>query len=300
MKSRIVSCIVTTFAIVLIIVMALAMLMPIADADIIRIASIDDSYIGKEVTVCGSVVTTSSNIKTSSILIHEPGETSILTVDDGSGTILVSSNPKLFKFHEGERILVTGIYAGGNIIHADSLSSYTARGCKEVTINELEESPEYYYGASVRIKGNVTRIELTSEKTLLAIDDHTGTMDVEYGAEIGDIKIDDEVVVEGKFYRNKIYASTITVERPEQEQELNQTVPNQSVTPAPTPTLEPEPRPAITPSPSPSPPTETPVPMPTKPGKLFYPILITVTMIIFGIFILYKIDEWFKMRRYSK
>lgn len=61
----------------------------------------------------------------------------------------------------------------------------------------------------MRIKGDIIGIELTSGETELEIDDHTGTMDVEYGAEIEDIKMGDEVVVEGKFYWNKIYAFAV-------------------------------------------------------------------------------------------
>ena len=90
-----------------------------------------------------------------------------------------------------------------------SIGSY-----KDVTIKELVDFPEYYYADSVRIKGNVSQIEITSGKTELVIDDNTGTINVEYCAEIGDIKKGDGVIVEGKFYWNKIYAFAVKAEMP--------------------------------------------------------------------------------------
>jgi cytochrome c-type biogenesis protein CcmE len=229
MKTRFPLSIVTTIfaiALIMIIAMPVLMLMPVVAADIIPISSIikDDTHIGKEVTVSGVVVTISSNIDPASILIHEPGDTSILMIDDGSGRMLVSSDPRLFKFHEGERITVMGLYAGENLIYADRLSKNIERGYKDITIAELDKCPVCYYDASVRIEGKVARMEFSSEKTDFTIDDDAGTMDVEYRGELVNIRINDDVVVEGKFYRSKIYAFTVMLI-------TNQTVSNQSITP---------------------------------------------------------------------
>lgn len=295
MKSRFVLSIGTILAIVVIVI--IAMLMPIANADEIRITSIDDSYINKEVTVSGVVVSIS----------YESGHKRILTIDDGSGTISVYADPRLFgDFYGSERITVKGIYVGGNMVYADLIYSSVERGYKDVTIAELKEFPEYYYGDSVRIKGKVDRIVLIPEKTELTIDDDTGEIRVVLsGVEMEDLKIGDEVIVEGKYYKSVISAFTIKVERPEQE--LNQTVPNQSVTPTPAP--EEGTHPTTVPGQSPGPQTETPESTPAKPGILssvllksipFYLLLIVVSAAILGIFLRPTVEEWLMMRRYSK
>ena len=276
-----------------------------AVADEIRISSIDDSYIGKEVTVSGVIVAISSNIEPDpstdvGIQTYEPGDTGVLTLDDRTATIFVSCDPRLLeKFYKGQRVTVTGIYAGKGgisegkgIIYADKVSVDIERGYKDITVKELEEFPQYYYDVSVRIKGNVTRFEITSGETELEIDDHTGTMDVEYRAEIEDIKIGDEVVVEGKFYRNMIYAFAVkasVVKEPEPE-----ATPVPSPSPSPTPT----PTPALSPTP-------TPTPIEAEDGGIFHRHLYLIVIIIAiaavaGVFIAFKVREWRMLKRYGK
>jgi cytochrome c-type biogenesis protein CcmE len=295
MKTRFALSIVTIFAIILIMIIAMAMLVltPVVAADIIPISSIkDDTHIGKEVTVSGVVVAISSNIDTSSILIHEPGDTGILTIDDGSGTISVSSDPRLLEgLYKGQRVTVTGLYAGEKLIYADRFSSYVQHRYKGITVAELNEFPEYYYGDSVRIKGKVARIELSYEKTDLTIDDDTGTMDVEYRGEIEGIRINDEVVVEGKFYRNWIYAFTV-------KPKTNQTASNQSITPGSE--EEGEPHPTVAPDSS-----IIKTPAPAKTGNmftspLFIGLIIVSVAIVVSIFIVIKVREWLMLRRYMK
>lgn len=269
--------------------------------DEIRISSIDDSYIGKVVTVSGVIVAISSNIEPSTskdagIQTYEPGDTSILTIYDGTDRIFVSSEPTLLeKFAVGEKIAVTGIYAGKGgitegkgIIYADKVSSDIERGYKDVTIAELEGTPKYYYDDSVRIKGDIIGIELTSGESELEIDDHTGTMDVEYGAEIEDIKMGDEVVVEGKFYWDKIYAFAVKTSKPAPEVESH-----------PTPTPGPSPTPG-------SPVNETPAPSPTPieaGGGFHLPLYLIVIIIavvaVAGVFIAFKVRNWLMIRRYG-
>ena len=95
--------------------------MPVVAAEITRISTIDDSYIGKEVTVSGVVLTISNNIpETGTIQTYDPGGISVLKIDDGSGTLLVSSDPRLLDdVYEGLRIMARGLYAGDGIIYAD-------------------------------------------------------------------------------------------------------------------------------------------------------------------------------------
>lgn len=269
--------------------------------DEIRISSIDDSYIGKVVTVSGVIVAMSSNIEPSTsrdagIQTYEPGDTNILTIYDGTDRIFVSSEPELLeKFAVGEKIAVTGIYAGKGgiaegkgIIYADKVSLSIESGYKDVTIAELEESPKYYYDDSVRIKGDIIGIELTSGETELEIDDHTGTMDVEYGAEIEDIKMGDEVVVEGKFYWNKIYAFAVKTSKQAPEVESR-----------PTPTPSPSPTPG-------SPVNETPAPSstPIEAGggfhlPLYHIVIIIAVVAVAGVFIAFKVRNWLMIRRYG-
>jgi cytochrome c-type biogenesis protein CcmE len=295
MKTRFPLSIVTTiFAIALIMIIAMPVLMltPVAVADIIPVSSIkDDTHIGKEVTVSGVVVTISSNIDPASILIHEPGDTSIIMIDDGSGRMLVSSDPRLFKFHEGERITVMGLYAGENLIYADRLSKSIERGYKDITIAELNKCPVCYYDASVRIEGKVARMEFSTEKTDFTIDDDTGTMDVEYRGELVNIRINDDVVVEGKFYRSKIYAFTVMLK-------TNQTASNQSITPE----SEGKPHPTVAPDSSI---IETPASAPAKTVKiftspLFIGLVILSVAVVVGIFVSIKVREWLMLKRYMK
>ena len=225
-----------------------------------RISSIDDAYIGEEVMITGVIVTVSSNVETCNMHTYESGDTSILTVDDGSGTIQVCSSGDTSLFQIGERVMVSGIYAGGGIIYATKLCSYVEHGYKDVSVAELKAYSEYYYDHSVRIKGKVKRIELTPGEMKLKIEDGTGTIDVEYGGEIEDIRINEEVVVEGKFYRNMIYAVSVeskarkttqlSPERSGSPSTVSSTPKPRTETPAPTPTSTPTP--TLTPTPTPT------------------------------------------------
>ena len=226
-----------------------------------RISSIDDAYIGEEVMITGVIVTVSSNVETCNMHTYESGDTSILTVDDGSGTIQVCSSGDTSLFQIGERVMVSGIYAGGGIIYATKLCSYVEHGYKDVSVAELKAYSEYYYDHSVRVKGEVKWIELTPGKTKLKIEDGTGTIDVEYGGEIEGIRINEEVVVKGKFYRNMIYAVSVeskaretaqsSPERSGSPSAVSSTPKPRTETPAPTPT--PTPTPTLTPTPTPTP-----------------------------------------------
>lgn len=264
-----------------------------AGADEIKISSIGDSYIGKEVTVSGVIIAMSSNIEPSTstdvgIQTFEPGDTGILTIDDGTGTIFVCCDPRLLeKFYKGQRVLVTGIYAGKDIIYADSVSVNIARGYTDVTVKELKDFPQYYFDDQVRIQGNVMRIVFTSGETELEIDDHTGTMDVEYRAAMADIKIGDKVIVEGKFYRNKIYAFAVRAPTPEP-----------SPTPSPTSSPTPSPTPIATPSQ-----TSTPAPMPVEEEKgmpAYLIVAIIGVVAVVGVMLFFKVRDWLMLRRYGK
>jgi len=249
-------------AVIVTIVMA-AMFLSVMPGGVVgmRISSIDDAYIGEEVTITGVIITVSSNVETCNMHTYESGDTSILTIDDGSGTIQVCSSGDTSLFQIGERVMVSGIYAGGGIIYATKLRSYAEHGYKDVSVAELKAYSEYYYDHSVRVKGEVKRIELTPGKTKLKIEDGTGTIDVEYGGEIEGIRINKEVVVEGKFYRNMIYAVSVeskaretTQSRPERSgapSAVSSTSKPRTETPAPTPT--PTLTPTLTPTPTPTP-----------------------------------------------
>jgi DNA/RNA endonuclease YhcR with UshA esterase domain len=275
------------------VLMALILIVSIMPVEGIRISSIDDAYIGEEVTISGVVVTISSNVETFNVHTYEPGNTNILTIDDGSGTIRVCSDTKLFSPQAGERLMVSGIYAGGSIIYADKLSPYVVHGYKDIYVAELKGFPEYYHDHSVRVKGKVKRIELTYEKTKLRIEDDTGTIGVEYRGEIEDIKINEELIVEGTCYRNRIYA--VAVES--KEKKTVQSSPEQSEAPSTGPS-SPEPTPE-TPAPTPTPtpaatPTPTPTPTPTSASApntgLSFPLYlllifaVVISVIIVGIF----------------
>jgi DNA/RNA endonuclease YhcR with UshA esterase domain len=273
-----------------------------ASADEIRIDSIGDKQIGKEVTVSGIIIAISNNVEPSKeedagIQTFEPGDAGILTIDDGTGTILVSSDPRLVEaFYKGQRVMVTGIYAGKvgdtSLIYADTVDPDVWIGYTDVTVKELKDFPEYYYARSVRIQGEVTRIEIMRNVTELTVKDQTGTMDVEYRAELKTIMVSDEVVVEGKFYRNKIYAFTIRA--PVSEPEVT---PEPS--PSPTPTPAPMPTPALTPVPTS---TTSPTPEGEEEGGL--PIYLIVAIIaivaIVGVILFFRVRDWLMIRRYGK
>ena len=248
-------------AVIVTIVMA-AMFLSVMPGGVVgmRISSIDDAYIGEEVTITGVIITVSSNVETCNMHTYESGDTSILTIDDGSGTIQVCSSGDTNLFQMGERVMVSGIYAGGGIIYTTKLRSYAEHGYKDVSVAELKAYSEYYYDHSVRIKGKVKRIELTPGEMKLKIEDGTGTIDVEYGGEIEDIRINEEVVVEGKFYRNMIYAVSVeskaretaqsSPERSGSPSAVSSTPKPRTETPAPTPTSTPTP--TLTPTPTPT------------------------------------------------
>ncbi len=274
MKSRL-SIVAVIF--VAVIVSLAAVVMPVVAAEITRISNIDDSYIGKEVTVSGVIVTLSNNIpETGTIQTYDPGGISVLKVDDGSGTLLVSSDPRLLgAVYEDMWVMATGLYAGEGIIYADMVGEDIARlYIIDITVKALQEFQEYYYDDPVRIRGNITRIEQTAGKTKLVIDDHTGEMAVTYNAEIADIMIGDTVIVEGKCYRNMIGATAVTVQRPEPE-----------ATPSPTPI------PSVTPTPT-LPHTPTPMAAGGKGALPPYLIVIIIAAVaVAGVLIGFKVKE---------
>ena len=270
-------------------------------AEEVYISCINDSQIGKEVTVSGVVTAIASNLEPSSsteegIQTFEPGDTSVLTLDDGTDTIFVSTDPRLLeKVYKGQRLTVVGIYAGDDeisegkgIIYADKLGP-KERVYEEVTVKELKEFPEYFYGNAVLLQGNVTRIELTHGKTELGIDDGTGTVPVEYAAETSEITVGERVTVEGKFYRNKVYAFAVTPEKPK-------------ATPTPTPTSSPAPTPTSSPAPTPtsSPaPTPTPTAAGTSAFHLVSYIFTVISVAVAGVLVAIKIREWLILRGYK-
>ena len=220
---------------------AMALLIPVVYADIVPIADITDSYIYKEVTVSGVA---------GSMRSVEEQNKRILTIDDGSGTISVKYDARLVENPSfGQRITVTGIYVGQGMIYADQFGPVAELGYQDTTIAELKKFPEYYCGNSVRVRGDVSKIVLTHEKTELVINDGTGEFKVVfYGTEGEDIKLDDKVVVEGKCYIDTISAFTIKVERPELKPD--QMPSNQSDTPNPVtpPTATSEINPTVSPA----------------------------------------------------
>ena len=262
---------------VAVIVFLAAVVMPVVAAEITPISNIDDSYIGKEVTVSGVIVTLSNNIpETGTIQTYDPGGISVLKVDDGSGTLLVSSDPRLLgDVYKDMWVMATGLYAGDGIIYADMVGEDIARlYIIDITVKALQEFQEYYYDDPVRIRGNITRIEQTAGKTELVIDDHTGEMTVTYNAEIADIMIGDTVIVEGKCYRNLIGATAVTVLRPEPE-----------ATPSPTP------MPSVIPTPTLP---HTPMPMAAGGKDALPPYLIVIiiaAVAVAGVLIGFKVKE---------
>ena len=264
------------------------------DAGEIRIDSIGDSHIGKEVTVSGIITAISSNIEPSKevdvgIQTFEPGNTGVITIDDGTDSIFVSCAPQLLEdFYTGQRVMVTGIYAGKDLIYADIVNTDVTLGYTDVTVKDLYEYSEYFYAHSVRIQGTVTRIEITPGVTELEIDDGTSTetMDVEYRAGLENITIGDEVIVEGKFYRNKIYAFSVGLPTPEP-----------TPTPSSTPTPSPTPAPTATPAP-----TSTPSPVPVEEeGMPVYLIVIVIAIVaVVGVVLFVKGREWLMLRKYGK
>lgn len=295
--------------VVVLLIVLLTVAVPVyAEAEEVRISSIDDSYIGKEVTVSGVIVTIASNIEPSKdvgvgIQTYEPGDTGILTIDDGTATILVSTDPRLLeKFYKGQCVMVAGIYAGKGgiadgkgIIYAYAVNTDVSLDYEDVTVKELKDFPQYYHAGSVRIQGDVTRIEFTSGETKLEIDDHTGTIEVVYGAVMENIRIGDEVIVKGEFssITKKIYAfEVVGAQMPEPE-----VTPEPSPSPSPSPTTTPAPTatPAPAPAPTPSPMTEE------EEGMPIYLIAIIIAVVaVVGVVVSFKLRELLMLRRYGK
>ena len=275
-------------------VLILTVASPLILAEEIRIDSIGDQYIGREVTVSGVIIAIASNVEPSKevsvgIQTFEPGDTGVITIDDGTDSIQVSCAPMLLStFYKGQRVLVSGIYAGKDLIYADTVSVDAEVGYRDVTIKELKDAPTYYYAQSVRIEGVIRRIELTAGQTELEVDDGTGTLAVEHRAELKNVSVGDQVGVEGKFYRNKLFAFTVSTAAAEPE-----------VTPEPSPTPSPTPTPTPTATPSP---TAPPAPEPEE--KRGMPIYLSAIIIagvaIIGSLLALKVRELLILRRYGK
>jgi hypothetical protein len=281
-------------SVVAITVLTLTVASPLITAEEIRIDSINAQHIGREVTVSGVIIAIASNIEPSKettvgIQTFEPGDTGVITIDDGTDSIKVSCAPALLsKFYQGQRVRVSGIYAGEELIYADAVSVDAEIGYRDVTIKALNDAPTYYYAQSVRITGAIKRIELTAGQTELELADGADTLVVEYRAELKNISVGDAAVVEGKFYRNKLFAFTVSTAAAEPE-----VTPEPSPTPSPTPT----PTPAATPTPT-APPTPEPA------SKFGMPIYLYVILIagvaIIGSLLALKVREFLILRRYGK
>lgn len=191
--------------ITVLVIAVLAVLIPVVSADIIPIASINDSYLYKEVTVSGAVVSIRS----------VPGSPNNMTLNDGSGTISVKYDSRLLETPlAGQIITVTGVYEGKGSINAKEFGMGVEAGFKDTNVADIKKYPSYYYGDSVRVRGAVQKIVLTHEKTELIVNDGTGDINVViYGAAIEDLKLDDRIVVEGKCYENTISALALKIER---------------------------------------------------------------------------------------
>jgi hypothetical protein len=268
----------------------------------LRIASLNDNYVGRAVTVSGVVIEIANTVEPSSevdegIQTFEPGSTGVLTLADDfelEDQVLVSCDPRLLReFYKGQRLMITGIYAGKvgdrGLIYADRVIEDVSLVYTRVTVKELKEFPEYYLDQSVSLEGDVTRIMLTEGDTELEINDGTGKLAVDYNAELRNVSIGDEVLVEGKFAYNKLFAFTVTLVNPEP-----------AVTPAPSPTLTPTPAP--TPAPTPVP-TAEPTPAPEEGWRglswlLTWLIVGVVAVVV--VFLVIKVRERLLLRRYSK
>jgi len=228
------------------VITAIAVLIPVVSADIIPIACINDSYIFKEVTVSGAIVSIKS----------WQGNIYNMTLDDGSGTISVKYDSRWLNNPQGgQRVTVTGVYEGKGVIYADKFGTDGTPGYTDTSVAELKKYPAYYYGDSVRVRGDVSKIVLTHEKTELVVNDGTGDINVVlYGVEMEDLKLDDKVVVEGKCYQDTISAFAIKIERagpstPDQISNQSST-PNPGTQPTPTPENNPANSPTSTSTPA--------------------------------------------------
>jgi hypothetical protein len=269
----------------------------------LRIAGLNDNYVGREVTVSGVVIELANNVEPSSdvdkgIQTFEPGGTGVLTLADDfelKDKVLVSCDPRLLKeFYKGQRLMITGIYAGKvgerdgyGLIYADRIIEDISLVYTRVTVKELKDFPEYYLDQSVSLKGDLTRIMFAAGETELEINDGTGKLAVDYNAELKNVSIGDEVLVEGKFAHNKLFAFTVTLLNPEP-----------AVTPAPSPTPTPAPTPAPTPVPTAEP---TPAPEEGERGFSWLLTWIVVGVVAVVVVILFiRVREILLLRRYSK
>ncbi len=179
-----------------------------AGTGVTPISQINDSDVGRELTVSGiisAVLYTNSSSSSCTARAYEPGDAVFLTLHDNSGYVLISVDPELWNANlsEGEKIMVTGIYAGNSshngmkgTIYASRIRTFTQL-YRDRKIKELLNSPEDYFQADVRIIGIIKRIEIEPDKMVLGIDDGSAQIDVLCHTERGNISIGDEVVVEG-------------------------------------------------------------------------------------------------------
>ncbi|MBN1455309.1 MAG: hypothetical protein JW945_03530 [Methanomicrobia archaeon] len=270
----------------------------------LRISSLNDNYVGRAVTVSGVVIEIANNLEPSpevdeGIQTFEPGGTGVLTLADDfelEDQVFVSCDPRLLsEFYKGQRVLVTGIYAGKvgdrGLIYADRVIEDLSLIYTRVTVQELKEFPGYYLDQSVSLEGAVTRIVLTAGETEFELDDGTGKLAVDYNAVLRNLSIGDDVLVEGKFAHNKLFAFTISVVNPEPV-----------VTPAPSATATPTPAP--TPAPTATPvPTAEPTPAPEEGGRglswLLTWLIVGVVAVVMVILVI-KVREILLLRRYGK
>jgi len=277
---------IVTSSLLLIVLLIVSVVLVNVNADIIPIEKVDKNCIGKEVTVSGIITSLNSSFESDDVQTYEPGEVGILTLsnNDRTHSILICVNPRLWngKFYRGQHIVVTGLYTGG-ILYADRVHAYIEEGYRDKKIKELSE---LYYMASVRIKGVVKKIEETMRETELTVSDGTGEIKIRYPGELKGIKLGEEVVVEGKYNGDKIYAFSI------------QKKPEPTATPAPTPS--PSPSPSATPAPTPAP---TPTPTPGAEEKeashsIFY-IIAGVMAVVIGLATALKLRERRMMEYYG-
>lgn len=188
-----------------IVITAIAVLMPVGSAEIIAISNLNDSYLYQEVTVAGSIVSVRS----------WQGSVYLMTVDDGSGTVQVKYDSRLLDNPQGgQRVTVTGVYEGKGVLYAKNFGMAATAGYTDTTVADLKKYPAYYYGDPIRVRGAVSKIILTHNKTELVVDDGTGEIKVVlYGVVMEDLNLDDRIAVEGRCYQDTISAFAITVEK---------------------------------------------------------------------------------------
>jgi len=245
-----------SLSLILITLLLLSLSSADAGTGVTPISQINDSDVGRELTVSGiisAVLYTNPSFSSSSCTAraYEPGDAVLLTLHDNSGYVLISVDPELWNANlsEGEKIMVTGIYAGNSshngmkgTIYASKIRTFTQL-YQDRKIKELLNSPEDYFQADVRIIGIIKRIEIEPDKMVLGIDDGSAQIDVLCHTKQGNISIGDEVVVEGEFMRNMIYAFAIQVQKQKPEIKPLQPTPSPIPTATPTPTPTPSPTP---------------------------------------------------------